>query len=119
MASTKKVEDGLQIIFKKVTLKFADYACTDDTRHPLRIGSDGRIEYYRNCKALGTFSTQDETPHSVVISPLLDAGVKPGIFLQYVDIQTHAKNGDPFGVVVFTKKTAEDKKIGSFFGFAL
>jgi hypothetical protein len=119
VASTKKVEDGLQIVFKKVTLRYENYDCKDDTRHPLRINSDGRIEYYRNCKPLGTFSTQDETPHSVVISPLLGANVKPGVFLQYVEASTNAKNGDPFGAVVFTKKTAEDKKIASFFGFAL
>src|SRR5258706_10269841 len=45
VASTKKVDDGLQIIFKKVTLKFPDYSCVDDTHHPLKINSDGRIEY--------------------------------------------------------------------------
>jgi hypothetical protein len=119
VASVKKVDDGLQIAFKKVTLKFPDYSCVDDTRHPLRIASDGTIEYYRNCKALGTFSTQDNTPSTIVISPLLDPGVKPGVYLQFVDLQAHAKNGNPFAIVVMTKTKADDKKIKSFFGFAL
>jgi hypothetical protein len=119
VASTTKVADGVQIVFKKATLKYPDYECHDDTRHPLRIASDGRIEYYRNCKALGTFSTQDMTPNSIVIAPLLDGGIKPGVFLQFVETQTRAKNGNPLAVVVCTKKTATDTKINSFFGFGL
>ena len=119
VASTKKVEDGLQVVFKKVTLKYADYDCVDDTRHPLKINADGRIEYYRNCKATGTFSTQDMTPSTIVISPLLATGVKPGVFLQFSEVGTQAKSGNPFAVVVFTKNKAEDKKINSFFGFSL
>jgi|GEM_PF-2232599 len=119
VGAVKKVPEGIEVVFKKVTLKFQDYACTDDTRHPLKIGAGGRIEYYRNCKALGTFSTQDETPKSVVISPLLAAGVKPGAFVQYVEGSGHAKDGTVLGAIVFVKKTAQDKKIDTFFGFGL
>jgi hypothetical protein len=119
VSTAKPDPEGVQVVFKKALQKFEDYACTDDTRHPLKIGSDGRIEYYRNCKALGTFSTQDNTPRPVVIAPLLSAGIRPGVFVQYVDIQKSAKNGNPFGVAAFTKKKANDTKITSFFGFGL
>ncbi|MDB4953249.1 MAG: hypothetical protein JWO36_818 [Myxococcales bacterium] len=119
VASTKKVEDGLEIVFKKVTLKWPDYDCVDDIHHPLKVNSDGRIEYYQNCKATGKVSTQDATPNSIVISPLLAAGVKPGVFVQFAEVSTKAKNGDPFAVVVFTKAKADDKKINTFFGFGL
>jgi hypothetical protein len=119
VASTKKLDDGIMVVFKTVKLKYPNYNCTDDTRHPLKINSDGTIEYYRNCSSTGTFTTEDRTPSSVVISPLLAANVKPGVFLRYVDVSTKASNGTPFGVVVYTKKSAEDKKIESFFGFPL
>jgi hypothetical protein len=119
VASTKKVEDGLQVVFKKVTLKIPDYECADDTRHPLRINSDGRVEYYRTCKSPGTFTKQDATPYSIVIAPSLAEGVKPGSFLQFSGISKTAKNGDPFAVIVWTKKKPDDKTINSFFGFAL
>jgi hypothetical protein len=119
VGSTKKVEDGLQIVFKKVTLKWPDYDCVDDTRHPLKINSDGKIEYYQDCKATGTVSTQDMTPNPIVISPLLAAGVKPGAFVRFVEVSTKAKNGNPFAVVAFTRNKSDDKKINSFFGFGL
>jgi hypothetical protein len=119
VGSTKKVEDGLQIVFKKVTLKWPDYDCRDDIRHPLKVNSDGKIEYYQNCKATGSVSTQDMTPNPIVISPLLAAGVKPGAFVRFVEVSAKAKNGNPFAVVAFTKNKSDDKKINSFFGFGL
>jgi len=119
VASTKKLDDGLQIVFKTVKLKWPDYNCVDDTHHPLRINSDGRIEYFQHCKATGKTIVQDVTPAPIVIAPLLDAGIKPGVYAQFVEAGGKAKNGSSFGVVVLTKKSADAKTIGSFFGFDL
>jgi hypothetical protein len=119
VASTKKLDDGIQIVFKTVKLTWPDEVCTDDTRHPLRITDEGRVEYYQNCKATGKTSSQDITPNSIVISPLLAANVKPGVFLQFVEGGGKSKSGNPFAIVVWTKKASSDKKIASFFGFGL
>ncbi|MDB4953250.1 MAG: hypothetical protein JWO36_819 [Myxococcales bacterium] len=119
VASIKKVDQGLQVSFKKVTLAYPDYDCTDDTRHPLRINSDGRIEYYQNCKALGTVSHQDITPSTIVIAPVMATGIKPGVFLEFFGFGRLAKNNDLFAGVAFTKNKSDDKKITTFLGFGL
>ncbi len=121
VASTKKVEDGLEIVFEKVTVKSPNYECHDDLRHVSRVRVDGTVEYYQNCKPLGTFSTYDETPPSIVISPLLDADVKPGVFLEFagVSAKAKAKDGNRFAVVAYTAKSSTDPTIHSFFGFGL
>jgi len=120
VASTKKVDDGVLVVFKTVKLKLGDSDCVDDTSHPLKIDGNGRIEYYRNCKPNGKIITVDITPNSIVISPLLAANIKPGVFVQFVDSSPHnAKSGHPFGVIVYTKTSPDAKKIDTFFGFAL
>ena len=119
VASTKKLDDGIQVVFKTVKLKWPNYDCVDDVHHPLRINSDGRIEYFQHCKATGTVTVQDATPHPIVIHPLLDAGVKPGAFVQFIEAGPRAKNGNSFGAIVYVKKSSDDKKISTFFGFAL
>ncbi|HTR49869.1 MAG TPA: hypothetical protein VMJ10_04120 [Kofleriaceae bacterium] len=111
--SVEKTADGLKVTFKKVTLKFPDMACTDDTSHPLRVNSDGRIEYYRNCKATGRMLSQDETSPPIVIAPGAAAGVKPGVFL------VAAGAGGTHYYVVYTKRSSSDKKLTSFLGFPL
>jgi hypothetical protein len=67
----------------------------------------------------GKTIVQDVTPAPIVIAPLLDAGVKPGVYAQFVEAGGRAKNGNSFGVVVLTQKSADVKTIGSFFGFDL
>lgn len=119
IASTKKLDDGIQVVFKTVKLKWPNYDCVDDTHHPLRINSDGRIEYFQHCKATGTVTIQDATPAPIVIHPLLDAGVKPGAFVQFIEAGPKAKNGNSFGAIVYVKKSSDDKKISTFFGFGL
>ncbi|HEV7555952.1 MAG TPA: hypothetical protein VGO00_10875, partial [Kofleriaceae bacterium] len=85
----------------------------------LKIDGSGHIEYYRNCKPNGRTVTDDRTPSSIVVSPLLAANIKPGVFLQFVGVSAKAKNGTGFGVVVYTKASADAKKIDTFFGFPL
>jgi len=119
VASVKKGAEGVQINFKKVIIKSPDYDCVDDTRHPLKINSDGRIEYYQHCKPNGKTNVYDQTPPSIVVSPLLAEGVKPGVFLRFVEAGGNAKSGTALGHIVFTKTKSDAKKISSFFGFAL
>jgi hypothetical protein len=114
-----KVPEGEQVTFKKVIVRLPDVECVDDVHHPLRIADDGRIEYYRNCRSLGTFTNYDQTPSPIVISPLLDAGVKPGAFIQYAPATGSASNGNSLAVVALTKRSPDEKKILSFFGFSL
>ena len=119
VASVKKVEDGLQVDFKKVIATWPDQDCVDDTRHPLKISSDGRIVYYQFCKPNGRTVRQDNTPRTIVISPLLANGVKPGVFLRFTALEKSSKGGKALAVVGYTKGKATDKKINSFLGFDL
>jgi hypothetical protein len=119
VASTRRLEDGLQLTFRTVKLRWPDDSCVDDVHHPLRITADGRIEYFQRCRATGTVTTQDVTPAPLVISPLAAAGVAPGVFVQFVEASGHARNGSALGIVVLTRKSADDKTIQSFFGFGL
>jgi hypothetical protein len=114
-----KVADGLQIVFKTEKLSWPDYACTDIVSHPMKIESDGTIRYYQNCKALGTTSYQDITPHPIVVAASLGAGLAPGAFVVFVTTSGKAKNGDDLAIVVYAKKSMKDKKLASFFGFGL
>jgi len=103
----KKDGDGLKVVFKTQKYKYPEYNCVD-TRKPIRISNDGRIEYEQNCTATGKMLSQDNTPAPVTISPQLATGVKPGAFL--------VTNGP---TPVYVKKKGDDKKIQTFFGFAL
>ena len=116
--AVNKVPDGLQIVFKTDKLVYPEMACTDDTSHPLRVGDDGRIEYYRNCKNTGKMASQDNTPRPIVIPVAAAAGVKPGVTV-VVGTSGQAKSGDSLGYVVYVKKSAKDPKIDTFFGFTL
>jgi hypothetical protein len=119
IASTKKVDDGVQITFKTVKLKWPEMDCHDILSHPMRIDPDGTIRYYQSCKATGKTVVQDVTPQPIVISPQVAAPAKAGVFTQFETTSGSAKNGNSFGILVLTKKGADDKKITSFFGFAL
>ena len=119
VASVKKGDDGVAIVFKTVKLKFADSDCVDDTSHPLKIDDNGRIEYYRICKPNGKIFVVDRTPPSIVISPLQAANIKPGVFVQFVEVPEKAKNGSSFAIVLFTKASSDANNIGTFFGFPL
>lgn len=103
----KKSGDGLTVVFKTVKIKYPEYNCVS-TNRPIRIRSDGGIEYQQNCKATGKMLSSDETPSPITISPLLAAGVKAGAYV--------VANGN---IVVYVAKKAEDKKIQTFFGFTL
>lgn len=105
--ATKKVGDGLEITFKTQTVKYPEYHCVP-TNRPIRILSDGRIEYEHNCRATGKMLTQDKTPRPITVSPVLAEGVKAGAYV--------VGNGN---VVVYVKKKADDTKIQTFFGFPL
>lgn len=107
----KKEGDALRVVFKTEKLRYPEYNCRD-TRKPIRITNDGRIEYEQYCVATGKMLTQDNTPQPVKIHPMLAAGVKPGAYIV-------ANGGSDSSVVVYTKKKADDKKILSFFGFSL
>jgi hypothetical protein len=104
----KKDGDGLTVTFKTTKIKYPEYDCVP-TNRPIRITSNGNIEYEQNCKATGRMLSQDTTPSPITISPLLATGVKPGAY-----IVSHASN-----IVVYVANKAEDKKIQTFFGFAL
>ena len=114
VAKVTKVADGLQITFKTQKITFPEQSCTDDTRHPLKVTSDGRIEYYRNCHNTGKMLSQDQTPQPITIAPALSAGVKPGAYIVGTDVANAGK-----GEVVYVKKSTNDKTIQTFFGFTL
>lgn len=101
----KKGSDGLTVVFKTQKLKYPEYDCVP-TNRPIRIRSDGGIDYEHNCRATGRMLSQDVTPAPITISPLLATGVKPGAY-----VVAHGN------VVVYVAKKAEDKKILTFFGF--
>jgi hypothetical protein len=119
IASATKVPDGVKIVWKTQKIVYPEMICHDDTHHPLRINSNGNIEYYRNCKATGKMSSQDNTPAPLIIAAPLAAGVKPGVFAVAGEGAGPVKNGVQLGFVIYTKKTAADKKISTFFGFNL
>lgn len=106
----KKSGDGLEVVFKTDKLRYPEYNCRD-TRKPIRITNDGRIEYEQHCVPTGKMLTQDNTPRPIKVHPLLAAEVKPGAY-----IVAHGSDG---ASVVYVKKKADDKKIQTFFGFSL
>jgi hypothetical protein len=110
VAELKKSGDAMEIVFKKQKYTYPEYDC-HDTRKPIRITSDGRIEYEQDCRATGKMLSQDTTPRPVKIHPSLATGVSAGVYV--------VTNGGDQGVAVYTKKKADDKKIQTFFGFAL
>jgi hypothetical protein len=114
--STKKVGDRIEIKFKQVKVKVADYNCTDDRSHPLNIDNTGQIHYYRNCSWPGTFTVEDHTPEPMKVAAQLAPILTPGTYVDYEPIPEGAKMA---GVVVFTKKSADANTITSFFGFPL
>jgi len=113
-----KVADGIEIIYKPTKVTYPEYDCVA-TGRPLKINSDGRIEYYQNCKATGKMLSQNTTPAPIVIAPAVAQGVKPGAYIVATGSSQTAKNGDEIGVVVYVKSKSGDAKLQTFFGFAL
>jgi hypothetical protein len=108
----KKGPKGVQVVFKTVKFKYPDVDCTP-TNRPIRIHHDGRIEYAQNCRENGKMIVEDNTPRPIVVPPMYAAGLKPGLYV------VASAADDDQTIVVYTKKTADDKKIQTFFGFTL
>ena len=107
----KKAGDTVEVVFKTQKFTYPDYNCRD-TNKPIRVTSDGRIEYEQYCVATGKMLSQDNTPRPVKIHGLLAAGVSPGAYV----VTSGAGDG---AEVVYVKKKPDDKKIQTFFGFSL
>jgi curli biogenesis system outer membrane secretion channel CsgG len=56
---------------------------------------------------------------SHAFSPELTTGIKAGTYVNARELSTRTKDGSWFGSVDFTKKSASDKKIETFYGFDL
>lgn len=118
VGTAKKTPEGTKITFKKVTFKYQNYEC-QDTNKPKAIDEQGRIIYYQVCHNLPGMTTVDRTPEPVMIQSLLDGVAKPGTFLAVEELGAdRAKTGEWIAVPMYTKKTANDKTILSFYGIA-
>jgi hypothetical protein len=104
----KKSKDGVEIVFKQQKYTYPELNCRD-TRKPIRIRSDGQIEYEQYCVETGKMLTQDETPASVKVHPLFAAGLAAGAYVVVT----------PGPIPAYVKKKQNDKKIMSFYGFDL
>lgn len=113
-----KVTDGTFVTFKATRIAWPVLDCKD-TSKPLRILSDGRIEYQQSCRPTGRTRYQDTTPAPVVLSPGLEAQVKPGVYLVAWLSNARAKNGQAFAAPVFVKRAQADKRLIAYYGFDL
>jgi hypothetical protein len=107
VAQLKKTGDDLQVVFKKTKVSFPEYNCRS-TRKITRIRDDGTLEYEQDCRPTGKTVTEDTTPEPHTIAANQGAGITPGVYVVTSD-----------KAVPFTKKNPNDKKILTFFGWAL
>lgn len=119
VASISKVAEGVQLTFKHTSYSYPEANCVDDKYHPLRIESNGTISYAQHCKYTGKMLTMNTTPSPVVIAPELATGVKAGVYVNARELSTRSKSGPWFAAVDFTKRSASDKKVETFYGFDL
>lgn len=118
VGAVTKVADGTFVTFKPTRIAWPELDCKD-TSKPLRILSDGRIEYQQSCRPTGRTRYQDTTPTPIVLSPGLEAQVKPGVYLVAWLSNARAKNHQAFGAPVFVKRAQADKRLLAFYGFDL
>lgn len=110
VGSVTKGKDGVEVKFKHSSITYPEQTCRNDTSHPFKISADGTILYYQLCKYTGKMLTEDTTPSPITVSAQLAETVKPGVFVQA---------DDAMHVIHFTKKSAKEKNIESFYGFDL
>jgi hypothetical protein len=120
VASTKAVEDGVLVTFKKESYREQDWDCKPNNRI-YAIRADGTVVYDEDCKPAGSHEV-DITPKPVVIPKRLAAGIAKGKLLVFrADSRTPSKGdagtfiADPSAV--FDSKAM--KKLEAVWGFAL